>query len=220
MKRVLKALVLGAAISLLCVSPSSAAPPTVNNTQVRAATGDAFWNIDPDNTDGTTRFVGVAVVQGRSTGNNPVANLVAEDTTQHWQDGHPAGFTSTRVNNATSGFTFSQRQPLASGKLTGSALPATTCDYDANAAEVPGSCTTTTVTLNIDWVGFGQTFRDVSTFHSGPPDNPEIVFNEHDIVFVREATATGTFNSEVLGASTQALLGSINIGQHCAGCES
>lgn len=209
MKRVLKALVLGAAISLLCVSPSSAAPPTVNNTQVRLATGDAFWNIDPDNSDETTRFAGVAVVQGKIG-----ANLIAEDTTQHWQDGHPAGFTSTRVTNATSGFTFSQRQPLATGKLTltGSALPATTCDYDANGAEVPGSCTPATVTLNIDWVGFGQTFRDVSTFHSGPPDNPEIIFNEHDIVFVREATATGTFNSEVLDASTQALLGSINIG--------
>ena len=68
--------------------------------------------------------------------------------------------------------------------------------------------------------GFGETFRNLRTFHSGPPANPEIVFNEHEIIVVREATATGTFNSETLGASTQALLGSVNNGQHCAGCES
>jgi hypothetical protein len=216
MRRLLTALVFGTAISLFCVIPSSAEPTPVDHTQVVYSSAEAFWNIDPDNSDGMTHFVGLRVARSSS-----AAFLFAEDVTQRWLDGRPAGTTQTHID-VSSGFTFSGQRPLKSATLRSSeeGLPAKTCNYDVNGFEVPGSCTDTRVVLEIDWIGVGEITRDVSTFHIGPPMLPDQVVNAHDIVFAREATATGKFNSQELGASDLAFLGTANSGFLCVDCPS
>lgn len=75
----------------------------------------------------------------------------------------------------------------------------------------------TTVTLRVNWVGEGETSRDVFTFHLGPPMVPEAILNEYEITFVRQATATGTFNVP-LGTADHAVLGTDRNGAICVKC--
>jgi hypothetical protein len=125
----------------------------------------------------------------------------------------------TKIELRSGGFTFTAQQPLKGATLFGQEIPATTCSrlYEFGEPGDIDDCTHTTVTMSVKWVGVGETSRDVSQFHSGPPIS-DLVQNTHNITFVRQATATGTFNGDNLRTADQAALGTVTTGELCVGC--
>jgi hypothetical protein len=218
MKRFLTALALGAAISLFWVSPVNAAPTGVQQSSFIA---EAFWGIT--DTDALRHSVDVGVFQSQS----GTAVLNAADTTTEFEtNGDIARTDVTRIEDVSSGFTFTRQQPLKGATLSGTNIPATHCItlYEFGEPDREGrECTDTYVDLSVKWVGVGETSRDVFTFHLGPPVVPEAVLNEYEIKFLRQATATaqpGTFGYENpgLGTTDQAVLGTDRNGLMCVTC--
>ena len=212
MKRFLKALGLGAAISLFWVSPVNAAPTQVLQSNFIA---EAFWGIT--DTPALRHGVDVRVFQSKS---GPAVLNASDTTTQFEENGDIAHTDVTRIENVSSVFTFTRQQPLKGATLSGTNIPATRCTTDYVFGEPDRDtreCTDTFVDLSVKLVGVGETSRDVFTFHLGPPIVPEAVLNEHEITFVRQATATGTFNVP-LGTADHAALGTDRNGAICVKC--
>jgi hypothetical protein len=205
--------------SLFWASPASAEPTPVQQTQSTSSYASAVWLIDGDVTDGRGSFTGVSVSHSQS----GTTELMAYSTTTEyflecedicrWE---PLHHTMTRVN-VTSGFTFSLPQSLERATVSGSGLPAEICELDEDGG-LEGPCEPTTVSLSATWVGTGETSRDVTTFHDGPPASPDLVVNSHGIDVWREATATGSFNDQKLGTTNQAVLGGQKNGSVCVNC--
>ncbi len=220
-KRFLTALGLGAAISLFWASPSSAEPTPVQQTHGKSSVATASWAIDNDETDdGTTSGVGLFVSHSPSG-----SQLFADSQTTEWRfecregegcSWEPTHTTRTRVF-VTSGFAFSLQPALKGATVSGSELPAEQCTFDADTEPEPGDCERATVSLNATWVGTGEISRDVDAFHLGPPTFP-VVSNSLDIRFVREATATGSFNGLELDTTHQASFGDNHGVTVCVNC--
>jgi hypothetical protein len=217
MKRLMTVLGLAAAISLFWVSPVNAAPTRVQQSSFIA---EAAWGIDTGNPL-TRHGVDVGIFQSKS---GPAVLNANDTTTQFEENGDVAHTDVTRIENVSSGFTFTRQQPLKGATLSGKNIPATRCTTDYVFGEPDRDtreCTDTFVDLSVKWVGLGETSRDVFTFHLGPPIVPEAVLNEYEITFVRQATATaeeGTFGYEDLGDADQAVLGTDRNGEICVKC--
>jgi hypothetical protein len=220
MKRLMTVLGLATAISLFWVSPGNAAPTRVLQSNFIA---QANWDIT--DTPALRHSVNVDIFQSKS---GP-ANLNAADTTTLFEENRDTLHTDvTRIENVSSGFTFTRQQPLKGATLSGKNIPATRCTTDYIFGEPDRDtreCMDLFVDLSVKWVGVGETSRDPFTFHLGPPTVPEAVLNECEITFLRQATATaeeGTFGYQNpgLGDTDQAVLGTDKSGFICVKCPS
>ena len=109
-------------------------------------------------------------------------------------NGDFTGATDTSAD-VTSGYSFSiTNKTFDSASVSGTAIPAQTCTFDAN-FELIG-CSDTTIDASAAWTGQGdiiKTGENNDHFHS-----PGFTENDHFSATFRDATATGTIGGQAL----------------------
>jgi hypothetical protein len=187
MRRALTGLAVTALTVLALAGPASAASGQVTQFRFHGTFADALW-ITSSATSYTYTSVNVSKFLHGS-------ELIATQFTGNLDaNGNFTGATLTSAD-VTSGFTFTISQPLASASTSGSALPTTTCTYDANFNLI--GCSPSTIDVTAAWTGQGPISRGVFTDHFKSDGFSETDhFNGTD----RAATATGTIGGLTLSA--------------------
>ncbi|MBO0824927.1 MAG: hypothetical protein J2P27_13880 [Actinobacteria bacterium] len=173
---------------------ASAAPGQVFKLKVVGGFADAGWfSTNIDNTVQVSTFVQVDQTQ----------LFIDQFTTNFDADGNFTGGTDT-FTDVTEGYSFSSDGiKMTTGSLSGSGIPATTCDVDANFNDT--NCTDTTMDLTVDFTGQGKVVREIAN------DNINLgLLHERDHLNETDrqgTTATGTLSGSTLGDSQVADLG-------------
>lgn len=134
---------------------------------------------------------------------NRESSLVADQFTQNYDANQNVTGATETLTEVTSGFSFSiDSTRLSAASASGSALPATTCTYDANFNQV--SCSPATVRLDVTWTSEGPVTHSASTSHVRAGG---FSVTDHLNGTSRDATATGSLDELSLGTSAYAVLG-------------
>jgi hypothetical protein len=179
----------GAAFILLALAgPASAAPAHVTHFKLSGTVADALWF-----TSSAASSTFTSVNASRS---SQGPRLVVDQVTQNYDaSGNFAGGTRTLADVAN-GFSFTLRQPLASASISGTALPATTCAFDANFNTI--GCSATTIGVSVTWTGQGAITRGWFNEHFKNGGFSEI---DHFYGTNRHAVATGIVGGLTLSTS-------------------
>ena len=125
-----------------------------------------------------------------------VTQVTKTSTPDLWGNGNFTGATDTFAD-VTTGFAFTiDATKLSSASVRGSALPATTCSYDADFN--PIGCVETTIDVDATWAGQGPIGRDTFAEHF---KSDGFSFTDHFHGTSRDATASGTLGGLTLTSS-------------------
>lgn len=164
---------------LALAGPANADNGQVTHIKISGDTADAFW-FTRSATGYAETFLTVSKTKQDS-------RLFVEQTTVNTDaNGDVTGGTDT-IASVTSGFSFAEKQSLASASLSGPSLPATTCTINADFQ--PISCGPTAIDVTVAWTGQGEILSGGTHTHTkGFGFSVNMV--SHGAT--REATATGT----------------------------
>jgi hypothetical protein len=190
MRRALLALAVTACTILaLTWSASVASAQVITHFRFSGNSAEADWA-----TSTATSFTDTLVTV--STSKNQGSELFVDRFTAHFAaNGNFTGATDTTAE-VTRGFSFTLGHRLASARLSGSGLSATTCTFDANFDQT--GCRATTIGVTVTWTGQGPIGRGVSNEHF---KFGGFRVNDHLNGTFRDATATGTVAGHTLRAS-------------------
>jgi len=208
--RATKALFISMLLVGLVAGTAKAAPADVQHFTFRGSFAEALWFTSTD-TSATDTYINPSKTRRGE-------ELFVDQFTENFDgNGNFTGATDTFAD-VTTGFAFTiDATKLSSASVRGSALPATTCSYDADFN--PIGCVETTIDVDATWAGQGPIGRDTFAEHF---KSDGFSFTDHFHGTSRDATASGTVGGLTLTSSDIefADMGKANFGETdiCVGC--